>query len=49
MQALARYAFGMGTLQMVICTLAFTCIGLPAGASYFSQVIGMRGWGRLRS
>lgn len=38
LQALARYAFGMGTLQMVICTLAFTVLGLPPGESLFSQV-----------
>lgn len=38
-QALARFAFGMGTLQMIICTLAFTVLGLPPGGdAYFSQV-----------
>ena len=37
MQALANYAFGMGTLQMVLCTLAFTVLGLPPGHALFSQ------------
>lgn len=30
-QALAKYAFGMGTLQMVLCTGAFSLAGLPVG------------------
>ncbi len=37
-QALARFAFGMGTLQMLICTLAFAGLGLPPGGSWFSAV-----------
>jgi hypothetical protein len=28
----------MGTLQMLICTVAFTVLGLPPGDAYFSQV-----------
>lgn len=28
-QALAKYAFGLGTLQMVLCTAIFTGVGLP--------------------
>jgi hypothetical protein len=29
----------MGTLQMIICTIAFTVLGLPPGGqAYFSQV-----------
>lgn len=38
MQALARFAFGMGTLQMLICTVAFIAVGLPPGTALFSQV-----------
>lgn len=30
-QALAKYAFGLGTLQMLLCTLAFTLFALPVG------------------
>jgi hypothetical protein len=36
-QALAKFAFGMGTLQMLICTVAFALLGLPPGTAYFSQ------------
>lgn len=40
LRALARFAFGMGTLQMIICTLAFTVLGLPPGGdAYFSQFL----------
>lgn len=35
LRALAGFAFGMGTLQMVICTLAFTLLGLPPGGGAF--------------
>ena len=38
LQALARFAFGMGTLQMLICTVAFIAVGLPPGTALFSQV-----------
>lgn len=38
LRALARFAFGMGTLQMLICTLAFAGLGLPPGGSWFSAV-----------
>lgn len=36
-QALAKFAFGMGTLQMLICTVAFALLGLPPGDAFFSQ------------
>ncbi|PRW56322.1 K(+) efflux antiporter chloroplastic [Chlorella sorokiniana] len=39
LRALARFAFGMGTLQMLICTLAFIAVGLPPGTSFFSQFL----------
>lgn len=48
-QALAKFAFGMGTLQMVLCTVVFSLVGLPPGESLFTQVrrpavaAGMRG------
>lgn len=31
-QALAKYAFGMGSLQVIITTLLFTAVALPAGS-----------------
>lgn len=31
-QALSKYAFGMGSLQVIITTLLFTAVALPAGA-----------------
>ena len=31
MQALAKYAFGLGSLQMLLTTLAFTLFALPVG------------------
>jgi Kef-type K+ transport system membrane component KefB len=31
LKALAKYAFGLGTLQMVACTLAFSMFALPVG------------------
>ncbi|KAL4424973.1 hypothetical protein ABPG77_002858 [Micractinium sp. CCAP 211/92] len=39
LRALARFAFGMGTLQMLICTLAFAGLGLPPGGSWFSAFL----------
>ncbi|KAI3436796.1 hypothetical protein D9Q98_006207 [Chlorella vulgaris] len=39
LRALASFAFGMGTLQMLICTVAFTVLGLPPGDAYFSQFL----------
>lgn len=32
MQALAKYAFGMGSLQVILSTLLFTAVALPAGS-----------------
>lgn len=32
LQALAKYAFGMGSLQVIITTLLFTAVALPAGS-----------------
>jgi hypothetical protein len=34
LQALAKYAFGMGSLQVIITTLLFTAFALPAGSSF---------------
>lgn len=31
-QALSKYAFGMGSLQVIITTLLFTAVALPAGS-----------------
>lgn len=31
LKALAKYAFGMGSLQVLICTVAFTLIAVPVG------------------
>lgn len=39
MQALAKYAFGLGTLQMVLCTLAFTLFALPVGNGIGTQIL----------
>lgn len=38
-QALAKYAFGMGTLQMVFCTGAFCLAGLPVGQGLVTQFL----------
>ena len=38
-QALAKYAFGLGTLQMVLCTLAFTLFALPVGNGIGTQIL----------
>jgi hypothetical protein len=37
-QALAKYAFGLGVLQMVLCTAAFTLFSLPVGQGIGTQV-----------
>lgn len=39
LQALAKYAFGLGTLQMVLCTLAFTLFALPVGNGIGTQIL----------
>ncbi|KAL3139834.1 hypothetical protein ABBQ38_004132 [Trebouxia sp. C0009 RCD-2024] len=39
MQALAKFAFGLGTLQMVLCTLAFTLFALPVGNGIGTQIL----------
>jgi len=36
LQALAKYAFGLGTLQMVLCTAIFTGVGLPVFGGAFN-------------
>ena len=37
MQALAKYAFGLGFLQVLTCTVAFTAMALPAGKGIMTQ------------
>lgn len=39
LQALAKFAFGLGTLQMLLCTLAFTLFALPVGNSIGTQIL----------
>lgn len=39
LKALAKYAFGMGTLQMVLCTGIFTLAGLPLGHGLVTQFL----------
>ena len=39
LQALAKFAFGLGTLQMALCTLAFTLIALPVGNGIGTQIL----------
>ena len=34
MQALAKFAFGMGSLQVIVTTLLFTAFALPVGHSF---------------
>lgn len=38
-QALAKFAFGLGTLQMVFCTAIFTAFALPAGQGLGTKVL----------
>lgn len=39
LQALAKFAFGLGTLQMLLCTLAFTLFALPVGNGIGTQIL----------
>ncbi len=38
-QALAKYAFGLGTVTMVACTLVFTGMSLPPGQGLGTQIM----------
>lgn len=38
-QSLAKYSFGMGSLQVLITTLLFTAFALPAGASFGTKFL----------
>lgn len=38
-QALAKYAFGLGLLQMFCCTAAFTLFALPVGNGIGTQIL----------
>lgn len=39
LQALAKYAFGLGLLQMFLCTLAFSLFSLPVGKGIGTQIL----------
>lgn len=39
LQALAKYAFGLGTVTMVACTLVFTGMSLPPGQGLGTQIM----------
>ena len=39
MQALAKYAFGLGSLQMLLTTSAFTLFALPVGQGVGTQIL----------
>eukprot|EP00199_Chlamydomonas_sp_CCMP681_P001509 CAMPEP_0119110844 /NCGR_PEP_ID=MMETSP1180-20130426/32455_1 /TAXON_ID=3052 ORGANISM="Chlamydomonas cf sp, Strain CCMP681" /NCGR_SAMPLE_ID=MMETSP1180 /ASSEMBLY_ACC=CAM_ASM_000741 /LENGTH=840 /DNA_ID=CAMNT_0007097455 /DNA_START=229 /DNA_END=2751 /DNA_ORIENTATION=+ len=39
LKALAKFAFGLGTLQIVICTSIFTCFALPAGQGLGTHIL----------
>ncbi len=39
LQALAKFAFGLGSLQMLLCTLAFTLFALPVGNGIGTQIL----------
>eukprot|EP00873_Tetraselmis_striata_P045761 jgi/Tetstr1/466025/TSEL_010616.t1 len=39
LKALSKYAFGMGLLQMVLCTAAFTAFALPVGHGLGSMIL----------
>lgn len=39
LKALAKFAFGLGTLQMLLCTLAFTLFALPVGNGIGTQIL----------
>lgn len=38
-QALAKYAFGLGVLQMLLCTAAFSLFSLPVGNGVGTQIL----------
>lgn len=38
-QALSKFAFGLGGLQMLLCTVAFVAFALPAGEGLGTQVL----------
>lgn len=38
-QSLAKYAFGMGSLQMSLTTVAFTLAALPVGKGLMTQFL----------
>mmetsp|Transcript_27448 Transcript_27448/g.69813 ORF Transcript_27448/g.69813 Transcript_27448/m.69813 type:complete len:942 (-) Transcript_27448:1022-3847(-) len=39
LKALAKYAFGLGTLQVVLCTGIFTAFALPAGSGLGTHIL----------
>lgn len=39
LQKLAKYAFGLGTLQVVLCTIFFTAVALPAGNGIMTIIL----------
>ncbi|KAK9810162.1 hypothetical protein WJX72_005895 [[Myrmecia] bisecta] len=39
LKGLAKYAFGLGTLQMLLCTAAFTVFALPVGNGVGTQIL----------
>jgi predicted outer membrane repeat protein len=39
----------MGTLQMLICTVAFALLGLPPGDAFFSQASAVEGGGGVHA
>ncbi len=39
MQGLAKYAFGLGTLQMLLCIAAFTLFALPVGHGVGTEIL----------
>ena len=39
LQALAKFAFGLGSMQMALCTLAFTAFALPVGNGIGTQIL----------
>lgn len=39
LQGLAKYAFGLGTLQMTLCILAFSLFALPVGHGIGTEIL----------
>ena len=39
LRALAKYAFGLGTLTMAVTTLIFACMGLPVGEGLGTEIL----------